>query len=259
MIKREKTFVDIIMPNYNKEEFIEEAIKSVLKQSYKYWKLYIIDDNSRDKSRKILKKFRKNKKIKIIFLKKNKGPATCRNIGISLSKSYYLSFLDSDDYWPKNKLSSQINFMNVNNVKFSYTDYMSFHKNNKNFLKRTNVPSIFNLKSFSRNSSINTSTMILRRNIIKKVKFRNIQKHEDYIFKCEVFKKNKNLFAKKFNKTHAYYRILKDSRSRNKLKSIYYLWKYNNEFNKFSFIDNMLSILSISINSIKKYGFRMGV
>ena len=259
MIKREKIFVDIIMPNYNKEEFIEEAIKSVLKQSYKYWKLYIIDDNSRDKSKKILKKFRKNKKIKIIFLKKNKGPATCRNIGMSLSKSYYLSFLDSDDYWPKNKLSSQINFMNVNNVKFSYTDYMSFHKNNKNFLKRTNVPNIFNLKSFSRNSSINTSTMILRRNIIKKVKFRNIQKHEDYIFKCEVFKKNKNLFAKKFNKTYAYYRILKNSRSRNKLKRIYYLWKYNNEFNKFSFIDNMLSILSISINSIKKYGFRMGV
>ena len=72
MIKREKFFVDIIMPNYNKEEFIEEAIKSVLKQSYKYWKLYIIDDNSRDKSKKILKKFRKNKKIKIIFLKKIK-------------------------------------------------------------------------------------------------------------------------------------------------------------------------------------------
>ena len=259
MIKRGKIFVDIIMPNYNKAEFIEEAIKSVLKQSYKYWKLYIIDDNSRDKSKRILKKFRKNKKIKIIFLKKNKGPATCRNIGISLSKSYYLSFLDSDDYWPKNKLSSQINFMNANNVKFSYTDYISFHKNNKNFLKRTNVPSKLNLKSFSRNSSINTSTMILRRNIIKKIKFRNIKKHEDYIFKCEVFKKNKNLFAKKFNKTHAYYRILKNSRSRNKLKSIYYLWKYNNEFNKFSFIDNMLSILSISINSIKKYGFRMGV
>ncbi len=259
MMKRKKIFVDIIMPNYNKEEFIEEAIKSVLKQSYKYWKLYIIDDNSRDKSKKILKKFRKKKKIKIIFLKKNKGPAICRNIGMSLSKSYYLSFLDSDDYWPKNKLSSQINFMNANNVKFSYTDYISFHKDNKNFLKRTNVPSILNLKSFSRNSSINTSTMILRRNIIKKIKFRNIQKHEDYIFKCEVFKKNKNLFAKKFNKTHAYYRILKNSRSRNKLKSIYYLWKYNNVFNKFSFIDNLLSIFSISINSIKKYGFRMGV
>ena len=71
MIKREKIFVDIIMPNYNKEEFIEEAIKSVLKQSYKYWKLYIIYDNTREKTKKILKKFKKNKITKIIFLKKN--------------------------------------------------------------------------------------------------------------------------------------------------------------------------------------------
>ena len=196
MIKREKIFVDIIMPNYNKEEFIEDAIKSVLKQSYKYWKLYIIDDNSRDKSKKILKKFRKNKKIKIIFLKKNKGPAICRNIGMSLSKSYYLSFLDSDDYWPKNKLSSQINFMNVNNVKFSYTDYMSFHKNNKNFLKRTNVPSIFNLKSFSRNSSINTSTMILRRNIIKKLNL-EIFKNMRIIFSSVKFLKKIRIYLQK--------------------------------------------------------------
>lgn len=259
MIKRNKIFVDIIMPNYNKGAFIEEAIKSVLKQSYKYWKLYVIDDHSQDESKKILEKFKKNKKIKIIFLKKNKGPSICRNIGMSLSKSYYLSFLDSDDYWPKNKLSSQINFMNVNNIKFSYTDYITFYKDKKNLLKFTNVPSIFNLKSFSRNSSINTSTMILRRNIIKSVKFKNIQKHEDYIFKCEIFKKNKKLFAKKFNKTHAYYRILKNSRSRDKFKNVYYLWKYNKKFNKFSFIDNILSILLISINSIKKYGFRMGV
>ena len=59
MMKRDKKFVDIIMPNYNKEEFIEEAIKSVLNQSYKYWKLYIIDDFSNDVSKKILKNLEK--------------------------------------------------------------------------------------------------------------------------------------------------------------------------------------------------------
>ena len=64
MMKRDQIFVDIIMPNYNKEEFIEEAIKSVLNQSYKYWKLYIIDDNSRDKSKKILKNLEKIKRLK---------------------------------------------------------------------------------------------------------------------------------------------------------------------------------------------------
>ena len=114
------------MPNYNKGEYIEEAIRSIIKQSYKYWNLYIIDDFSNDFSKKVLKKFKKNKKIKVIFLKKNRGPSFCRNMGITLSKSSFISFLDSDDYWPKNKLLSQLNYMIKKNISFTYTDYISF-------------------------------------------------------------------------------------------------------------------------------------
>ena len=64
-MKKNKKFVDIIMPNFNKGEYIEEAIQSVIKQSYKYWNLYIIDDFSNDFSKKVLKKFKKNKKLKL--------------------------------------------------------------------------------------------------------------------------------------------------------------------------------------------------
>ena len=100
--------------------------------------------------------------------------------------------------------------------------------------------------------------MILRRNIIKKVKFRNIQKHEDYIFKCEIFKKNKNLFAKKFNKYTRILQNFKKSRIRDKLKSIYYLWKYNKKFNKFSFL--IIFIYIFNLNKFnKEIWFKMGV
>ena len=51
-----KETVDIIMPNYNKGEYLEKSIKSVINQTYKFWKLYLIDDNSTDKSISILKK-----------------------------------------------------------------------------------------------------------------------------------------------------------------------------------------------------------
>ena len=54
---REKVFVDVILPNYNKTEFLEEAINSVFTQTYKNWHLYIIDDNSSDNSEKIIDKF----------------------------------------------------------------------------------------------------------------------------------------------------------------------------------------------------------
>ena len=54
---REKTLVDVILPNYNKDEFLEEAINSVITQIYKNWHLYIIDDNSSDNSEEILISF----------------------------------------------------------------------------------------------------------------------------------------------------------------------------------------------------------
>ena len=62
--------VDIIIPNYNKAKYLEDAIKSVLGQKYTNWNLYIIDDNSKDGSVKILEKFRDNPKITIVLLKK---------------------------------------------------------------------------------------------------------------------------------------------------------------------------------------------
>ena len=72
-------FVDIILPNYNKEFFLQETINSVLNQSYKNWKLVIVDNCSTDNSKTIIEKFRKNKKIDIIHLKKNMGVSFSRN------------------------------------------------------------------------------------------------------------------------------------------------------------------------------------
>ena len=85
--------VDIILPNYNKGKFLEEAIISVIKQTYKNWKLYIIDDHSSDNSYSVLKKFSNIENITIIKLNRNKGPSFCRNYGMRISKSKYISFL----------------------------------------------------------------------------------------------------------------------------------------------------------------------
>ena len=70
----------IIIPSYNKKNYITECINSVINQTYEDWRLIIIDDCSTDGSQEVLKKFNTNKKIKIIFLKKNKGPSFCRNL-----------------------------------------------------------------------------------------------------------------------------------------------------------------------------------
>ena len=59
------------------------------------------------------------------------GPSFCRNYGIRISSSKYISFMDSDDYWTKDKLQEQISFMEKNNFKFTYTDYIPFFEKNE--------------------------------------------------------------------------------------------------------------------------------
>ena len=122
--------VSIILPNYNSSEYLEETLKSIIGQTYEDWNLYIIDDNSNIETLKVLKKYENTKKIKIIYLKENKGAGHCRNLGIKQSHSQYLAFIDSDDLWMKDKLHEQISFMEKNDCKFSYwslgSDFCSF-------------------------------------------------------------------------------------------------------------------------------------
>ena len=249
---KKKYLVDIIIPNYNKGAYIKKTINSVIRQSFKNWKLYIIDDNSTDNSISIIKRYSKSKNINIIKLKKNKGPGNARNIGMSYSKSKYIAFLDSDDFWTKNKLKNQIKYMEKFNLDFTFTDYISFFKNQKKKIK-TNLVNKIDLKVFLKNSSINTSTIILKRKKIKNVKF-NDTELEDYVFKCKLLKKG--IIARKLANYTTYYRIMKNSRSGEKFKNVLNLWKVNKKFNNLSFIENIKSIIFISINSIRKYGLK---
>ena len=119
--KKEKTKIDIILPNYNSSKFIIKTIESILRQTYKNWKLIIVDDCSDVETREILKKISKKKNIKVYFLNKNRGAGFCRNFAIKKSSSPYVAFIDSDDLWKKDKLETQLRFMENNNYLFTYT------------------------------------------------------------------------------------------------------------------------------------------
>ena len=95
--------------------------------------------------------------------------------------------------------------------------------------------------------------MIISRSILGNHKFKKVKLLEDYLFKCEILKNNR---AKKLNECLAYYRILNKSRSSQRIKNIYWLWYINKKFNKLNIFQNIFSIFSISINSIKKYGIK---
>ncbi len=251
--------VDIILPNYNSHEYLESAIRSIIEQSHKNWKLIIIDDCSNEETKTILNRYSQHKNIQISFMDKNKGAAFCRNFALGLSKSEYVAFLDSDDLWTKDKLAEQLNFMKKNNYSFTYTNYKTFEDNllvDMNTLNKNNVrpKKKYDFNSFIKDTSIATSTMIIKGELARKYKFTETKICEDYFYKCSILKEIG--FAYCLAKSFTLYRIRKDSLQSNKFKNLYWIWKINKEFNELTFLDNLKSVISISFNSLKKYGFK---
>jgi len=107
--------VSVIMPSYNHEKFISKAIESVLNQSFEDLELIIIDDGSRDNSKKIIISFKeKDNRIRTIFHKKNIGIAKTLNDGIEASRGKFIAIVASDDVWYKDKLEKQLEVLKEN-------------------------------------------------------------------------------------------------------------------------------------------------
>ncbi len=97
--------VSVILPVFNGEKFLSEAVQSVLNQNYQRLEIIIIDDGSTDSTKKVALGF--GNKIKYYY-QENGGPAKARNYGLSIATGDFIAFIDADDVWVKDKLSLQL-------------------------------------------------------------------------------------------------------------------------------------------------------
>ena len=112
--------VSVIIPTYNRARMIGEAIESVLSQAYNDLELIVVDDGSSDETRKVVSNY--FPQVNYLY-QEHQGVSAARNCGIKHSRGEYLSFLDSDDLWLKEKLRSQMMFMESHPEAFiCYTD-----------------------------------------------------------------------------------------------------------------------------------------
>jgi glycosyltransferase involved in cell wall biosynthesis len=118
--------VSVIMPVFNTEKYVRQAIESVLEQTYDNWELIIVDDGSTDSSSKIISDYASaHPKIKLIK-QINKGLAEARNTGIRHATGEFVALLDSDDEWLPTKLSLHVaHLINNPNVGVSF-DFSQF-------------------------------------------------------------------------------------------------------------------------------------
>ena len=100
-------FVSVIIPVYNGEDFLADAISSILRQNYEPMEIIVVDDGSTDGSAAIAKNY---KDVRYIY-QPNQGVASARNSGLSAAKGEFIAFLDADDTWPARKLQIQVEYL----------------------------------------------------------------------------------------------------------------------------------------------------
>ncbi|MBO8456645.1 MAG: glycosyltransferase family 2 protein [Spirochaetes bacterium] len=218
------TKVSVIMPCYNAEHFISEAIRSVIAQSYSNWELLVIDDCSTDSSCSIITDFCKTDS-RIKYFKTNTpsgSPALPRNIGIQNASGRYIAFLDSDDIWFPTKLEKQIPFFSGENVAVVFSDYEKISESGRKNNRYVFAPGDVNYFNQLESCYIGFLTAVYDSQKVGKVYFREID-HEDFVFWLDLL--GNKFIGKNCGEILASYRIVKKSVSNNKVRSA--LWQWN--------------------------------
>ena len=103
-----ESLISVIIPTYNREKMLVEAVQSVLEQSYRNFEIIVVDDGSTDNTKLSLKQY---KDQLTLIHQCNRGPSAARNTGIKAAKGEFLAFLDSDDLWKPDKLKIQKDYI----------------------------------------------------------------------------------------------------------------------------------------------------
>ncbi len=123
--------ITVYITNHNYGKFINKAIKSVLNQSIKNFELIIIDDGSKDNSKKIINNYKNNKKITSIF-QKNRGLIVSNNLALRLARGKYIMRLDADDWLDSHALEIMSNILERNSkIGLVFPDYFEVDRNGK--------------------------------------------------------------------------------------------------------------------------------
>ncbi|RPG95896.1 MAG: glycosyltransferase [Candidatus Pelagibacter sp. TMED165] len=238
--------VSIIINCFNGEKFLSKTLQSVLDQTYKNFEVIFVDNCSTDKSREIFKKI-KDKRFKYFKTKKKIKLYEARNFALKKVKGKFVSFLDSDDWWEKEFLSSKILFFSSSSeYGFSFSNCYHYYENKKKFevFYEGKLPSGLILDNLLKYYFVQNSSIIIKSNLIKNFKFNpHYNIIGDYDLIIRISKKFKGMG---FQNKYVNVRIHKDNFSHNNRKMFYYEykdWIKNQNFNNKIFKKNKFELL----------------
>lgn len=179
-VERKSPLVSVIMPAYNAEQFIEEAIDSVISQTVSDWELIVVDDCSKDATAKIVSEYAdRDPRIRLFVNEENMRVARSRNRGLDVCQGEYVTLLDSDDYYEPNMLQRMMERARETKADIIYCSYALVDEQGKKVCNDFIVPEQTDFKQSLVRSVITCSSVLITREIARNNRFPTDIYHED--------------------------------------------------------------------------------
>lgn len=237
----EKPLVSVIIPTFNSEKYISDTIISVQNQTYQNWEMLLVDDGSTDETQIIITTFLTDKRIQFYPLETNSGTGVARNFGVSKAAGKYISFLDADDLWKPEKLQKQINFMQTQNVPFTFSFYDCIDEQGNSLNKRVEAPRNLSYLQLFFCNYVGNLTGIYDVEYFAKIVISSIRKRQDWMHWLTILKKIKT--AKPVPESLALYRVRDNSLSTSKTALIQYNFAVYRQFHGFNLVVSSLCMI----------------
>lgn len=244
--------VSIVMPVHNAARYIEEAIRSVMAQTYKEWELLVVDDASTDASFDIVKRLaQEDARIKVLVNDRNTGyPATPRNMAVDAANGRYIAFLDSDDVWLPEKLERQLPFFgNDERLGVVFSNYEKIDVNSVRANRVVEAPAQTDYRHLLLGNVIGNVTAIYDTHRVGKVYFRKVH-HEDYAMWLSILKRG--FIARNTGEVMALYRVTNNSVSSSKMHLLSWQWTIYRRVEKLGIISSVYYYINYAIRGLIK-------
>lgn len=248
-----KGLVSIITPCYNGERYIAETIDSVLQQTYPNFEMIVVDDESKDNSAKLVRKYQqKDKRIKLLK-QKNEGSAAARNNGIRYANGQYIALLDADDIWLPNFLENQINFMKRNNTICVFSSYDRINENSQQIGHTTKAKAYITTKDMKIMNQIGCLTGLYDASKYGKkyLKEELNSIRDDYAYWYDIVALENAAYGNQ--EVLAKYRVMKDSTTGNKKKLIVKQYEFYRMYLNENPVVALVNLFRWGIAGIRKF------
>ena len=168
----EQPLVSVIINCYNGEKYLQEAVSSVIKQTYKNWEIVLWDNQSTDQSAKIFKSFN-HPKLNYHYAPSHTSLYQARNLATKYCNGKFIAFLDSDDWWVPEKLEKQMKLFEDKEVGLVYSNYHIYNEENKKSKISTTklLPTGFTTNSLLENYNLGIITVVIKKELFDKFNY----------------------------------------------------------------------------------------